>query len=215
MLGTFPQELFMSKKMLLAGLLAAIVMFVWSSIAHTMLPTREAGIGVTENEDAVLASLKANVIGSGMYFLPGVNMVKSQTGTKEERQAATDAWQKQLAAGPRALIVYHPTGAAMFDPKMLVREFLSDIAAAFIIVWMLLMALPNLRSFASRVLFVTFTGLLPWIVVDFSYWNWFEFPTAYAMAQMVDYVVGALLAGIFLAWFYRKEAGLRAEAKTA
>jgi hypothetical protein len=80
---------------------------------------------------------------------------------------------------------------------------------------MLLMALPNLRSFASRVLFVTLTGLLPWIVVDFSYWNWFEFPTAYAMAQMVDYVVGALLAGIFLAWFFKKEVAMRAEARTA
>jgi hypothetical protein len=190
-------------------------MFVWSSIAHTVLPTGEAGIRVTENEDAMLASLKANMPGDGMYFLPGMNMVKSKTGAKEERQAATDTWQKQLAAGPRALIVYHSAGAAMLDPKMLLREFLSDVAAAFIIVWMFVMALPNLRNFASRVLFVTFTGLLPWIIVDFSYWNWFEFPTAYAMAQIVDYVVGALFAGIFLAWFYRKEGATRAEARTA
>jgi hypothetical protein len=205
----------MPKKMLVGGLVAALILFFWSSIAHTVLPTREAGIRVTQNEDAVLASLKTNMPASGMYFLPGLNMVKSKTGTTEERQAAEQTWEKQLAAGPRALIVYHPTGAVMFDPKMLVREFLSDIAAAFIIVWMFLMALPNLRSFASRVLFVAFTGLLPWIVVDFSYWNWFEFPTEYAMAQIVDYVVGALLAGIFLAWFFRKEVGLRAEAKTA
>jgi hypothetical protein len=68
---------------------------------------------------------------------------------------------------------------------------------------MFVMALPNLRTFGSRILYVTFTGLLGWVIVDFSYWNWFEFPTAYALAQIADYVVGALLAGVFLAWFYR------------
>jgi hypothetical protein len=215
MLGTFPQELFMSKKMLIAGLVAAVIMFVWSSIAHVALPTAEAGISTTQNEDTIIAALKSNLDHDGFYFLPGHAWTQAKSGPKEQRDASMAEFQKKVEAGPRAMIIYHPSGAKMFEPKMLVREFLSDIAAAFIVVWMLLMALPNLRSFASRVLFVTLTGLLPWIVVDFSYWNWFEFPTAYAMAQMVDYVVGALLAGIFLAWFFKKEVAMRAEARTA
>jgi hypothetical protein len=194
----------MNKKMWLAGLVAGVVMFFWSFVAHEVLPTGEAGLSVTANEEEVLAALKVQISRPGMYFLPGANMMRSKTGTKVERQAAMEAWQKQLAAGPRALLVYHPGGAQMLDPMMLVNELISDIVAGLIIAWMFVMALPNLRTFGGRILFVTFTGLLGWVIVEFSYWNWFEFPTAYALAQIVDYVVGALLAGVFLAWFYRK-----------
>jgi hypothetical protein len=201
----------MNKKMWIAGLVAGVVMFFWSFVAHEVLPTGEAGLSTTANEDEVLAALKLQITQPGMYFLPGANMVRSKTGTKEERQAAMEAWQKQLAAGPRALLVYHPSGAQMLDPKMLLNEFLSDIVAGLIITWMFVMALPNLRTFGSRILYVTFTGLLGWVIVDFSYWNWFEFPTAYALAQIADYVIGALLAGVFLAWFYRKTLETREE----
>jgi hypothetical protein len=80
----------------------------------------------------------------------------------------------------------------------------------------LVAALPNLRSFAARVLFVTALGLLPLLVVDISLWNWYQFPQAYLISETLDYVVGALLAGIFLAWFYRNEgAGLPSMAKAA
>jgi hypothetical protein len=70
----------------------------------------------------------------------------------------------------------------------------------------LLMATPRVRSFAGRVVFVTLLGLLPWLIVDFSNWNWYGFPLAYEIGQLLDQGPGALLAGIGLAWMFRKEA---------
>jgi hypothetical protein len=192
------------KKMLLCGVLAAVVMFFWSFIAHDVLPTGEAGLSTTTNEDAVLANLKSQLGPSGFYFLPGQDMVNARTGSKDQQKAAMEAWTKKLAAGPRALIIYHPTGSPGIDPKMLLNEFLSDVVAGLIMAWMFVLALPNLSGFGIRVLYVGLLGVLAWVVVDFSYWNWFEFPTAYALAQMADYVVGAFLAGVVLAWLYRK-----------
>ena len=41
-------------KILLAGIIGGIVMFVWTSIAHMALPLGEAGINEIPNESAVL-----------------------------------------------------------------------------------------------------------------------------------------------------------------
>ena len=44
-------------RILLAGVLGGIVMFVWTSIAHMALPLGEAGIGEILNESAVLGAI--------------------------------------------------------------------------------------------------------------------------------------------------------------
>jgi hypothetical protein len=44
-------------KILLAGFLGAVAMFIWTSIAHMALPLGEAGISEIPNEQAVLAAM--------------------------------------------------------------------------------------------------------------------------------------------------------------
>ena len=44
-------------RIVLAGVLGGIVMFVWTSIAHMALPLGEAGIGEILNESAVLGAI--------------------------------------------------------------------------------------------------------------------------------------------------------------
>jgi len=48
-------------KILLAGILGGIVMFIWTSIAHMALPLGEAGISEIPNEQAVLAAMQSNI----------------------------------------------------------------------------------------------------------------------------------------------------------
>jgi hypothetical protein len=215
MLGTFPQELSMKKKLWLAGLLAALVMFIWGSIVHTVLPIGEMYVSTTPGEDAILASMKANMNASGFYLVPGESMAKARTLPKDQQEAAMKDFQAKWTAGPRAVVVYNAGVMPGMGP-LLAREFLATFMAALIMTIALVAALPNLRSFAARVLFVTALGLLPLLVVDISLWNWYQFPQAYLISETLDYVVGALLAGIFLAWFYRNEgAGLPSMAKAA
>ena len=61
--------------------------------------------------------------------------------------------------------------------------------------------MPRIQSFGMRVWLVTIMGLLPFVVSDFAYWNWYSFPGQYMVGKVLDYSIGAVLAGMFLAWW--------------
>ena len=194
----------MTKKIILGGLLAGLLLFVWSSLAHTVLPIGHMGISTTPNEDAVLAALKSNLTASGLYFMPAhETMEAAKTGG--DQQKAMQEWQSKYGGGAWAFVVYHSSGASVMESSQLVAEFAADVVAGLIMAFALLMAAGRVRSFGGRVAFVTLLGLLPWLIVDFSNWNWYGFPLAYEIGQLLDQGVGALLAGIGLAWLFRKE----------
>jgi hypothetical protein len=67
------------------------------------------------------------------------------------------------------------------------------------------MAAVRVTSFGGRVGFVTLLGLLPYFVISVSHWNWYEFPFTYEMGEFLDTVIGGALAGVGLAWLFRKE----------
>ena len=45
---------------LLAGVLGAIAMFVWTAIAHMLLPLGEAGVSEIPKDEDVIAALKSS-----------------------------------------------------------------------------------------------------------------------------------------------------------
>ena len=48
-------------RILLAGVLGGIAMFVWTSIAHMALPLGEAGINEIPNESVVLSAMQSSI----------------------------------------------------------------------------------------------------------------------------------------------------------
>ena len=48
-------------RIVLAGVLGGIVMFLWTSIAHMALPLGEAGIGQIPNESVVLSAMQSSI----------------------------------------------------------------------------------------------------------------------------------------------------------
>jgi hypothetical protein len=56
-------------KILLAGILGGTAMFIWTSIAHLVLPLGETGIQEIPNESAVLSAMQSNIGDqTGLYF---------------------------------------------------------------------------------------------------------------------------------------------------
>ncbi len=200
----------MTKKIILGGILAGLSLFVWSSLAHTVLPIGAMGISATTNDDALLASLRANLPTPGFYFIPGQQMMHAERASGAERKKLMDEWQTKYGGGAWAVVMYHPSGASLLEARQLVGELTADVVAGLIMAFALLMAAARVRSFAGRVGFVTLIGLLPWLIVDFSYLNWYGFPFAYETGQLLDQGVGAALAGIGLAVLFRKEASAAA-----
>lgn len=194
----------MTKKIVIGGVLAGIVLFVWSAIAHMLLPIGQMGIRTIPNEDAVIAAMKANIKEPGFYFVPGEGMTAAASLPKDQQQAAMEAWSKKYEEGPRGILIYHPTGEKLFMPRYFIVEFLTDVVVGLIAAFALAMASEKLRSFGARIGFVTLLGLLGWVATDVSYWNWYGFPPAYEVGQFLDQIVGMFFAGTVLAIFMRK-----------
>jgi hypothetical protein len=74
-------------KILLAGILGGIAMFIWTSIAHLVLPLGEAGISEIPNESAVLSAMQSNIGDqTGLYIFPGLGVGKNATARKRMKR---------------------------------------------------------------------------------------------------------------------------------
>jgi hypothetical protein len=194
----------MTKKIVIGGVLAGLVLFVWSSIAHMLLPIGDMGVKAIPKEDMVIAAMKANMTEPGLYIFPSEDMMAAKSGTKEQQEAAMAAGIKKYETGPHGILAYRPVGETFSMPKLLAVEFGADVIVGLIAAFALAMASGKLVSFAGRVGFVTALGLLGWLATDVSYWNWYGFPGIYEVGQFLDQIVGMALAGTLLAFMMRK-----------
>ena len=96
-------------------------MFIWSFVAHDLLPLGEIGMREFKNESAVLDALKTNLGDArGLYHFPG-----HRAGPNATRQEKSDAMKRAMekaASGPSGLLIYHPSREFTFG-KLLGIEF--------------------------------------------------------------------------------------------
>ena len=182
-------------KILLAGLLGAVAMFIWTSIAHMALPLGEAGISEIPNEQAVLTVMQSNIgEKSGLYFFPGLGV--GPNATRQEKNEAMKQEAAKMASGPSGLLIYNYARPFAFA-KALTIEFATELVAAILVVFLL--AQTTIVSFAGRVGFVLVAGILATIATNVSYWNWYGFPCLYTVSYMFTQIIGFLCVGIVAA----------------
>lgn len=178
-------------RILIAGLLGAIAMFVWTSVAHMMTPLANVGFSPIPNEQPVLDAMHQSIGDQqGLYFFPWVdpkdpNMMQKETDLRK--------------ANPSGLLLYAPpvTAEAGMAP-MLIKEFAKELAQALIAAFI---AAGMAAMFMTRVIAVTLIGVSAALATNASYWIWYGFPLDYTLAQMTIEVVGAFLAGLAIAWW--------------
>jgi hypothetical protein len=150
-------------KILLAGVLGGIVMFVWTSIAHMALPLGEAGINEIPNESAVLSAMQSSIGDkTGLYIFPGLGV--SKNATREEKNEAMKQMQQRIAANPSGILMYHPPGRQFAFGKSLAVEFSTEVLQAILVIWLL--AQTRIGSFGGRVGFVLMAGILAAITTN-------------------------------------------------
>jgi hypothetical protein len=182
-------------RIFLAALLGAIVLFVWSALAHMLLPIGEMSMKTASNQDAAIAALQASAdSGAGVYMLPG--MAPEQW----RDEAAMGAFVEKYKASPSAFVVYQPTP----NPSMstmtpaLAKQFVSSLVATLLTAWIL--ALGGF-SFGQRVAVGTAIGVVAWFLVSVPYWNWYCFPLGFTVAAWLDWGIGMALASVVMAWW--------------
>ena len=190
-------------KILLAGILGGIAMFIWTSIAHMFLPLGEAGISEIPNESAVLSAMQSNIGDqTGLYIFPGPGVGKN--ATRQEKNEAMKQMPEKMAANPSGILMYHAPGRPFTFGKWLGVEFATELLEAILAVFLL--AQTTIASFVRRVGFVLVVGILAAIATNVSYANWYGFPCVYTASYMSIQIIGFLLVGIVAALVLPKRA---------
>jgi hypothetical protein len=184
----------MAKRVIMAGVLGGIAMYVWTSLAHVVLPLGAIGVStISKNEESLLASMHATLGEThGFYAFPNVGDATDA--------AALQQYAQKVANGPSGLLVYHPSGGQALAPSQLITEFLIELIQALLVV--VLLAQTRLETFGSRVGFVTLAGVLAALATNVSYWNWYGFPASYTVSyifiQIAGFAVVGVVAGILM-----------------
>ena len=159
-------------RILLAGILGGIVMFVWTSIAHMALPLGEAGINEISNESALLGAMQSSIGDkTGLYIFPGLGVGKN--ATREEKSEARKQMQQRIAANPSGILMYHPPGRQFAFGKPCVN--IRADPPGILVIWLL--AQTRIGSFAGRVV-SSDCRISPAITTNVSHWNWYGFPAS-------------------------------------
>jgi len=186
----------MAKRILLAGVLGGLAMFLWSSLAHMVLGTGSVGIKDIPNEQAIVPAMKANLPQSGFYFFPGMGLAPG--ASRAQQSAAMSAYEQKVESGPSGILIYHPSGQKALTPGKLGTEFGTNVLQG-ILVAVLLSFATGLRSYAARVGFVVIAGLMAGITTNVSYWTWYGFPANYTVAYVFTEVMGYVAIGLVAA----------------
>ena len=180
-------------RVFLAGLVGGIVMFVWGAVAHMALGIGDMGMKAPTNEAAVMSALKEGLPGEGAYYLPYLAPEKMRD------EAATQAYSAHALGSPFAYVIYQPQGRDPMDMnRNMAIQFASDTLAAMLAAFVLAL---GAFSFSRRVLIAGALGLFAWMTISVPYWNWYRFPLDLTVANLIEQVVGWLLAGAAMAWW--------------
>jgi hypothetical protein len=170
----------MRGKYLLYGTLAAgLTLFVWQTISNVAIPWHEATMKEFTNNDAVVQAVHAAAPANGMYY--------SHQGIIAAVSFTPDMADKSKA----------PMTAN------LVKQVVIDLVAALLLC--LLVARTGVGRKRDTALTLALAALAAGIIKEMSDWNWYGFSASYGIVNLIDLTIQFALAGIVIAWVYKRE----------
>jgi hypothetical protein len=183
-------------RILLAGLIGGVVMFIWATIAHVATPLASAGLAQMPNEAATISTLHATLGDRpGLYFFPAI----AGSGSKAMKDQ-----QAKMQLGPSGLLAYQPPGSAGVSPRQLVVEFALEVVESLLAA----LVIGAIAGAPRRLGVAVAIGLVAAVSTNFSYWNWYGFSWDYTLAnaftELMKYVLAGAAITAFLAWRGRR-----------
>lgn len=172
-----------------ASLFGGVVMFIWGALAHMVIPIGELGVKGLPGEELIMPAMRFSIKEPGFYRFPGVN-------EDNKSDEAMKAWEEKYKQGPRGVVIFEPTGSEVMSPSQLGAEFASNVIAAFLAA--LILSRINCPRL-TKVLFATLIGVIGWLSIIVSYWNWDNFPNLFTVGQCLEQTIGWFLSGIAIA----------------
>jgi len=178
----------MTKRILLAGVLGGLALFVWGALSHMVLGLGSVGMAYLPQQQLVMQAMHASGSQPGFYMFP--------------RGDAKGNLPAEQVGGPWGLIIYHPTGASAMRPGQLLNECILNIVLALLAAYLLSLA-SGLSGYRARVGFVVVLGTIVALMTHVQYWNWYGFPTSYTGANILQNILGFLIVGLVAGAFVK------------
>jgi len=186
------------KRILLAGVVGGLLMFIWSAVAWMALPIHTSTIAALANEDSVMTAMKSGMDRKSVYMFPA--------HPKSGDPSGADLWKKKFNQGPIGMVVYSPAGASdMMLPQMGIG-LLDSILTAMLAAWLLSRSTAEKSGFFARVMFCGTLGLFICLAVHVANWNWLMYPVDYTTGWIADSLIGWVIGGIGIAAFVKSPA---------
>ncbi|WP_449428413.1 hypothetical protein [Rhodanobacter umsongensis] len=181
-------------RVLVAGLIGGIVMFIWGVAAHMALGFGNVGIHQPVDENVVLATLH-----EGLGEQAGVYMLPSFDPKQKNDPYKVRAYSQKAIHAPYAWVVYLPQGDDMMQMgPQIGRQWASDTLSALALAFV--MGLAGL-GFRRRIAVAAAAAVFAWLSTMVPYWNWYRFPLDFTWAALVEQLIGWLIAGAAMAWW--------------
>jgi hypothetical protein len=181
-------------RVLVAGLIGGILMFVWGVVAHMALGLGNVGINLPTNENVALSGLQQGLgEQAGVYMLPSLDPKKMGDATEVR------AYSIKAVRSPYAFVVYQPQGTDMMQMgPQIGRQWASDTLSALALAFVIGLAVVGFRR---RLAIAAAAAVFAWLSTLLPYWNWYRFPLDFTLAALVEQLIGWLIAGAAMAWW--------------
>ena len=169
----------MRGKFLLYGTLAAgITLFVWQTISNVAIPWHKATVTEFKENAAVVQAIHAAAPVNGVYF--------SNQGILAAVSFTPDMADKTKVS---------------MTPNLVKQLGIDLVAALLLCVFVGRFGVGRKRDTA---LTLALGGIAAGIVLELSDWNWYGFSAGYASVNVIDLTIQFALAGIVIAWLYKR-----------
>ncbi|MBI3820899.1 MAG: hypothetical protein HY286_19580 [Planctomycetes bacterium] len=190
-------------RIVIATIVGGLLMFFWGFAWHVAISYSNDQLKVFKNDEPIVKAMKENITESGFYFFPGRDMSGMLSKVKEA--AEEERFTAKMKEGPHGILVYTNHGDEPMSPQQLINEFISNIACA--LVCAVIISKMN-AGFLCRTIAGAAIGIASVAAIDFSYWNWYGFPTGFLIAALIEQAVGFLLIGLACAAILKRPAAV-------
>ena len=189
-------------KVILGGLIGAVIAFVWSFVSWTVLPWHDWAMNKFTNQEFVSWVIKENAPKDGVYVSPHMGSDEINL-TPEEIKQNIDQQKEAMAKGPFIYTQVKTKGMNPASPHLYIFSFLTQFVGAALISWLLLQV--RELGYVGRLLFVVGIGLVVGILGFVPDWNWFGAGYKFTLVMIADLLATWFLAGLFLAAFIKPQ----------
>jgi hypothetical protein len=173
-------------------LLAAVIVFVVSSLLHMVLPFHKSDYGKMQNEEAVMEAMRKAGVSPGDYLVPSMTSAKS---------LKDPAFIDKMTKGPVAMMTVMPSG----PPRMggqLAQWFIYCVIVGVFAAYIAGRALPP----GSHYLAVfRFAGATAFIGYSLALWQdsiWYKKKWSTTIKNTIDGLIYGLLTGGTFGWLW-------------